>query len=194
MYFYGTLTSKVYFFLLSPAPPSMVEVPGDMEVAEGGRMRLTCGVESQPPPLVYWTREGSHSLLYSSLKPLAAKGKIIGILADYTTHNVSRQHSGRYVCGAVNPAGGIMTRIGVSVYPSHLLPPPIISVPPYNQTLPLRDHATLTCRVWGNPTPKVLWKHDGKPVSSTPRIVIHEDNTLTIDGKLIFCHISVYYF
>ena len=136
--------------------------------------------------MVYWTREGSQTELPASLTPLAAKGKLVGMLAKYSTINATRDHSGHYVCGATNPAGGVMTRVGVRVRPAHLLPPPIISVPPANQTLPLREHAVLTCRVWGNPPPQVTWKHKGKIVVPSPRITIHKDNTLTIDGN-IFC-------
>lgn len=108
---------------------------------------------------------------------------MVGILAVYSAQRAARHHSGRYVCGAVNPAGGVMTRVNVRIRPSHLLPPPIISVPPANQTLPLRGHAALTCRVWGEPQPMVSWRHRGRPLRSSARHKIHSDNTLTIDGK-----------
>ncbi|XP_064085211.1 roundabout homolog 2-like [Macrobrachium nipponense] len=167
--------------------PKVSEVPGDVEVEEGAPLHLSCAVEGYPTPLVYWTREGSQKVLPVTRTPLEpTEGQeeeeegIEGVRISYSVPRVAHYHSGRYVCGGVNSAGGVMTRVGVRVRPTPLLPPPIISVPPSNQTLPARGHAGLTCRVWGSPEPKVTWRHRGKVITSTKRREILPDNTLSI--------------
>ena len=53
----------------------------------------------------------------------------------YSIMAADRHHSGRYVCAAVNVAGGSMTRVGVRVRPAYFLPPPIIRIGPKNSTV-----------------------------------------------------------
>ncbi|XP_050733217.1 roundabout homolog 2-like isoform X2 [Eriocheir sinensis] len=168
--------------------PQVVEVPGDVEVQEGGRLALSCAVEGLPAPLVYWTREGSQTVLPTTRTPLPLgpthgedSMEVGGVRAAYEVQHATHHLSGRYVCGGVNRAGGVMTRVWVKVRPAHLLPPPIISVPPANQTLQVGGRAALYCRVWGSPPPAVTWRHRGRPVTPTPRRKILPDNTLTID-------------
>ncbi|XP_071518345.1 roundabout homolog 2-like [Panulirus ornatus] len=172
------------------AAPRVVEVPGDVEVEEGAALLLVCAVQGFPVPLVYWTREGSQTILPASRTPMAptvggVEGEeqegLEGVKLTYSVSRAARHNSGRYVCGGVNSAGGVMTRVGVRVRPAHLLPPPIISVAPTNQTLPIRGHAAMTCRVWGSPLPTVTWRHNGRLVTSTHRRSLLPDNTLTID-------------
>ncbi|KAG7177786.1 Roundabout 1-like 1, partial [Homarus americanus] len=137
-----------------------------------------------PVPLVYWTREGSQTILPAARVPMDAGvggRRLEGVKLTYSVTRAAHHHSGRYVCGGVNSAGGVMTRVGVRVRPAHLLPPPIISVAPTNQTLPLRGHAAMTCRVWGSPPPTVTWRHNGRLVTSTSRRTLLPDTTLTID-------------
>nr|XP_053630898.1 roundabout homolog 2-like [Cherax quadricarinatus] len=165
--------------------PRVVEVPGDVEVEEGAPLLLVCAVQGYPPPLVYWTREGSQTILPAARTPMdpgvGGEEGLEGIKLAYSVSRAAHPHTGRYVCGGVNSAGGVMTRVGVRVRPAHLLPPPIISVAPINQTLPLRGHAALTCRVWGSPPPTVTWRQNGRLVTSDTRRSLLPDNTLTID-------------
>ncbi|ROT63555.1 putative roundabout-like 1 isoform X3 [Penaeus vannamei] len=178
---------------LPPASPRVAEVPGDQEVEEGAPLTLSCAVQGFPAPLVYWTREGSQTVLPAARAPL--EGGLAGLASAneeedahleavrmaYHVPRAAHHHSGRYICGGVNSAGGVMTRVAVRVRPAHLLPPPIISVPPANQTLPEGGHAALTCRVWGSPPPTVTWRHRGRLVTATARRKLLQDNTLTIE-------------
>ncbi|XP_069989686.1 roundabout homolog 3-like [Penaeus vannamei] len=173
--------------------PRVAEVPGDQEVEEGAPLTLSCAVQGFPAPLVYWTREGSQTVLPAARAPL--EGGLAGLASAneeedahleavrmaYHVPRAAHHHSGRYICGGVNSAGGVMTRVAVRVRPAHLLPPPIISVPPANQTLPEGGHAALTCRVWGSPPPTVTWRHRGRLVTATARRKLLQDNTLTIE-------------
>ncbi|XP_037791298.1 protein sax-3-like [Penaeus monodon] len=181
---------------LPPASPRVAEVPGDQEVEEGAPLTLSCAVQGFPAPLVYWTREGSQTVLPAARAPL--EGGLVSLAgADeeedahleavrmaYHVPRAAHHHSGRYICGGVNSAGGVMTRVAVRVRPAHLLPPPIISVPPANQTLPEGGHAALTCRVWGSPPPTVTWRHRGRLVTATARRKLLQDNTLTIEEDM----------
>ena len=56
-------------FFRPTASPSFTEVPGDVEVEEGSPLRLWCGVQGWPPPLVYWVRYGAPHPLHARRTP-----------------------------------------------------------------------------------------------------------------------------
>ncbi|XP_068207624.1 LOW QUALITY PROTEIN: protein sax-3-like [Palaemon carinicauda] len=168
--------------------PVVQEIQGDVEVEEGASLQLSCAVQGFPVPLVYWAREGSQRLLPATREfiELSSAGQsdeeegLMGVKIIFTVKKVNKHHSGRYICGGVNSAGGVMTPVLVRIRLPNLLPPPIISVPPANQTLPIGGQADLTCRVWGSPAPTVTWRHRGRLVTSTTRRHLLPDNTLSI--------------
>ena len=164
----------------------MEDVPGDVVVEEGSPLHLSCAASAIPSPYVYWAREGGHPILttHQSSPPSSINVNEEGlrvVASIYSTKKADRHHSGRYICGAVNSAGGVMTRVGVRVRPAHLLPPPIIRVGPSNQTVPIGGRAALICRVWG--ADEVKWLHDNSFIRLSSRHQIHSDNTLTVNGK-----------
>ncbi|XP_076057989.1 roundabout homolog 2-like [Oratosquilla oratoria] len=193
----GTITANATLRIHSA--PVVVEVPGDVDVEEGSTVRLACGVQGTPTPLVYWTREGNQGILPAALMPMIERLPAYGgggskrkkgetekegrVMAVHTIAPATTFHSGRYVCGGVNSAGGVMTKVDVRVQPPLPPPPPIISVPPVNQTLPERGRALLTCRVRTLPSsaPFVTWRHRGAEVHNTHRINIQPDHSLTIN-------------
>lgn len=94
---------------------------------------------------------------------------------------VQRYDAGKIiVCSAVNSVSSVSSRVVLSLNTQDDRPPPIITLGPTNQTLPLKSVAALPCRSIGNPTPVVSWYRDGIPVIITERITLSDDGTLTI--------------
>ena len=169
-----------------------------MVVDEGSRLQLSCSFRGGTPPIyLYWAKEGGHPILVArsdcdrsvihgkdeenELKSYSVTKSSPIVTLAYTVNPVIRHHSGRYVCAAVNVAGGSMTHVGVRVRPPHLLPPPIIRIGPRNTTVVKGGRLALLCRVWGADT--VLWQHKQKVLTSDVRHTILQDHTLTITGN-----------
>lgn len=94
---------------------------------------------------------------------------------------VQRSDSGKIiVCSAVNSVGSVSSRVVLSLNTQDDRPPPIITLGPTNQTLPLKSVAALPCKSIGSPSPVISWYCDGIPVILSDRITIMEDGTLTI--------------
>lgn len=94
---------------------------------------------------------------------------------------VQRHDAGKIiVCSAVNSVGSVSSRVVLSLNTQDDRPPPIITLGPTNQTLPLKSVAALPCKSIGSPTPVISWYRDGIPVILSDRITVSEDGTLTI--------------
>lgn len=98
---------------------------------------------------------------------------------------MTRNDSGTVVvCSAVNPAGSVIWRSRLTVTSPEDHPPPIITLGPTNQTLPVKSMAVLPCSAIGNPLPVITWYRDGVPVLASSRINISDSGTLQINGEL----------
>lgn len=94
---------------------------------------------------------------------------------------VQRYDAGKIiVCSAVNSVGSVSSRVVLSLNTQDDRPPPIITLGPTNQTLPLKSVAALPCKSIGTPTPIISWYRDGIPVILSDRITLSDDGTLTI--------------
>ncbi|PSN52194.1 hypothetical protein C0J52_06109 [Blattella germanica] len=72
--------------------------------------------------------------------------------------SVTRNDSGIVVvCSAVNPAGSVTWRARLTVTSPEDHPPPIITLGPTNQTLPVKSMAVLPCSAIGSPIPIELF-------------------------------------
>jgi hypothetical protein len=99
---------------------------------------------------------------------------------------VTRNDSGTVVvCSAVNPAGSVTWRSRLTVVSPEDHPPPIITLGPTNQTLPVKSMAVLPCSAIGSPLPVITWYRDGAPVLPGSRINISDSGTLQINGELL---------
>ncbi|XP_063220613.1 roundabout homolog 2-like [Bacillus rossius redtenbacheri] len=178
------------------SPPTVVVRPEDQEVELHQDAVFECGAAGNPRPSVFWSLEGSRSLVFP--------GARLGRLAASATHEegrvlltlqgATRNDSGlRVTCGAVNAAGSATARARLAVSSPEDRPPPVIAVGPANQTLPVGSAATLPCHAAGVPPPVVTWYKDGAPVLPGPRVDISPTGTLHIsdverrDGGVFTC-------
>ncbi|XP_037789931.1 roundabout homolog 1-like [Penaeus monodon] len=159
--------------------PRLVSGPVDVSVVLNTTVRLPCYGRGTPPPTPVWTHS---SLPQQPLSPGWA-GQHVSVTRDGTLvlTPASEDQGGSWTCSLVSEAGAAHARAWLTLVAPRDTPPPIISVPPANQTLPARTHATLHCRVQGPPTPTLTWYRGAAPVRTDgKRISESREGDLTI--------------
>nr|CAH7726111.1 unnamed protein product [Callosobruchus chinensis] len=169
--------------LVVNSPPTFIERPRDQKVGLNGVVEFHCSATGNPPPSIFWSKEGSQILMFSD----NSNGHIhVNAHGTLRIQGVQREDAGWLVCNALSVAGSNSARAYLQVTSVADLPPPIIQIGPANQTLPLHSVATLHCKASspeGAP-PKIKWLKDGKVLqkSNLPnRYSINDDGTLDID-------------
>ena len=92
-----------------------------------------------------------------------------------------------------------MTKAYLEVTAVEDQPPPIITMGPANQTLPVNTVAILPCQASGEPKPTIEWFRNGNVIidSESSRTNVKPSGTLIIDSKspiIIEKCVCVYYF
>ncbi|XP_018323059.1 roundabout homolog 2 [Agrilus planipennis] len=169
--------------LVVNSPPVFIERPQDQKVGLNGVAEFHCAATGNPPPSVFWSKEGSQLLMF----PDTSYGHMhVNSHGTLRIQGVQREDSGYLVCSALSVAGSNSVRAYLQVTSVADSPPPIIHIGPANQTLPLHSIVTFYCRASspeGNP-PKIRWLKDGNildPRKSPGRLSIKFDGTLDID-------------
>uniref|UniRef100_A0A2R9CLR7 Roundabout homolog 3 n=1 Tax=Pan paniscus TaxID=9597 RepID=A0A2R9CLR7_PANPA len=144
-------------------PPQLVTQPKDQMAAPGESVAFQCETKGNPPPAIFWQKEGSQVLLFPS-QSLQLKGRFsVSPRGQLNITAVQRGDAGYYVCQAVSVAGSILAKALLEIKGASLDGlPPVILQGPANQTLVLGSSVWLPCRVTGNPQPSVRWKKDGQ--------------------------------
>uniref|UniRef100_A0A2I2Z4I1 Roundabout homolog 3 n=1 Tax=Gorilla gorilla gorilla TaxID=9595 RepID=A0A2I2Z4I1_GORGO len=144
-------------------PPQLVTQPQDQMAAPGESVAFQCETKGNPPPAIFWQKEGSQVLLFpsQSLQPMGRFS--VSPRGQLNITAVQRGDAGYYVCQAVSVAGSILAKALLEIKGASLDGlPPVILQGPANQTLVLGSSVWLPCRVTGNPQPSVRWKKDGQ--------------------------------
>uniref|UniRef100_A0A8D2D7C9 Roundabout homolog 3 n=2 Tax=Sciurus TaxID=10001 RepID=A0A8D2D7C9_SCIVU len=144
-------------------PPQLVTQPHDQMAALGENVTFQCETKGNPPPAIFWQKEGSQVLLFPS-QSLQPTGRFsVSPRGQLNITEVQSEDAGYYVCQAVSVAGSILAKALLEIKGASLDGlPPIILQGPANQTLTLGSSVWLPCRVTGNPQPSVRWKKDGQ--------------------------------
>ncbi|XP_073968766.1 roundabout homolog 2-like isoform X2 [Rhodnius prolixus] len=175
----GSISAKA--ILTVHSAPMFVIKPEDETVPLNGIAKFECVARGNPPPSVFWTKEGSQVLMFPGNNygrmAVSSKGQL-------SVHGVLREDAGFIVCSALSVAGSAVARAFLQVTSVNDKPPPIIEIGPSNQTLPLQSFATLHCQVLANPPAKVIWYKDNLPLLELPqqhRYTIMPTGTLRIE-------------
>ncbi|XP_069324832.1 roundabout homolog 3 [Eulemur rufifrons] len=144
-------------------PPQLVTQPQDQMAAPGESVAFQCETKGNPPPAIFWQKEGSQVLLFPS-QSLQPTGRFsVSPRGQLNITEVQAGDAGYYVCQAVSVAGSILAKALLEIKGASLDGlPPVILQGPANQTLALGSSVWLPCRVTGNPQPSVQWKKDGQ--------------------------------
>ncbi|XP_065507964.1 roundabout homolog 3 [Caloenas nicobarica] len=173
----GTLTVHV--------PPQLVTSPRDQTVNPGQSVTFQCQSKGNPPPAVFWQKEGSQTLLFPAQPPHATTRVSVSPAGAITITAVQPGDAGHYLCQAISVAGSVLARARLQVTGAPVEHPPLASPGPANHTVLLVGAtAWLPCRVGGgDPPASVGWLKDGSAlVGAQPRASLLENGTLQITG------------
>ncbi|KAJ0032742.1 hypothetical protein NQD34_002823 [Periophthalmus magnuspinnatus] len=130
---------------------------------------LACEVQSYPPALITWLKDGSPFESTRSVRVLPG-GRTLQIL------NAKEEDAGRYTCVATNEAGETLKHYEVKVY----VPPQINKndipgegLSPKEVKIKVNSTLTLECAAQAFPTPALQWYKDGQPM-----VALSRSNTL----------------
>ncbi|XP_007433382.1 roundabout homolog 3 [Python bivittatus] len=168
-------------------PPQLVTRPRDQIVTQGRTVTFQCETKGNPPPAVFWQKEGSQVLLFPSQPPQATGRFSVAPSGEMTIADVQTSDSGYYMCQAISVAGSILAKalLEVEDVTTDRIPP-IIRRGPMNQTLAIDSTALLQCHVTGNPLPSIQWLKDGQRImGSDPRMSLLDNGTLQITNLQI---------
>ncbi|XP_049891258.1 roundabout homolog 3 isoform X2 [Epinephelus moara] len=163
-------------------PPQIVVRPRDQITAPGRTVTFLCGTKGNPPPAVFWQKEGSQILLFPIQEPSQSGRFSVSLSGELTIANVQVEDSGYYICQAISVAGSILTKalLEVESAPSDRVPP-IIRQGPANSTLAPGSTTQLHCHIMGNPIPSIQWEKDGQRIlGNDGRISLMENGTFQI--------------
>ena len=98
---------------------------------------------------------------------------------------MSAAHEGPHTCMLVNAAGGVRAQSYITVVPTDLLPPPLLTrTPPNSLTLPAGTPATLPCRARGPPQVTIQWFRGNMPLRTLPPwMSFTKEGDLEFSGK-----------
>uniref|UniRef100_A0A671P4S3 Roundabout homolog 1-like n=1 Tax=Sinocyclocheilus anshuiensis TaxID=1608454 RepID=A0A671P4S3_9TELE len=148
-------------------PPVFVVRPRNQVVGMGRTLTFQCEATGSPQPAIFWQKEGSQNLLFSSQPPPPSSRFSVSQTGDLTITAVERSDGGYYSCQALNIAGSVITKALLEV--TDVIsdrPPPVVRQGPTNQTVAVDGTVVLGCQATGTPTPTILWRKDGVLVST----------------------------
>ncbi|XP_019944140.2 roundabout homolog 2 isoform X1 [Paralichthys olivaceus] len=163
-------------------PPQIAAKPRDQITTQGMSVTFQCGTTGNPPPAIFWQKEGSQMLLFPGQPPSQSGRYSVSMSGELTITDVHPEDSGFYICQAISVAGSVLTKALLEVEggPSGRVPP-IIRQGPANQTVSRGATAQLHCRVIGGPSVKISWEKDGERLQGNkPRLTLMENGTLQI--------------
>ncbi|XP_075046491.1 roundabout homolog 3 isoform X4 [Mixophyes fleayi] len=163
-------------------PPQLVTRPRDQIVVQGRTVTFQCETKGNPPPAVFWQKEGSQILLFPSQPPQTVGRFSVSPSGELTIIDVQTGDSGYYMCQAISVAGSILAKALLEVEDATSdRVPPIIRRGPSNQTLAVDSVVQMQCHVSGNPLPSTHWLKDGQRVGGNdPRVSVLDNGTLQI--------------
>ncbi|XP_041984338.1 uncharacterized protein LOC121736935 [Aricia agestis] len=137
-------------------PPTFALENPRLIVREGDTMRMDCNPKGFPEPSVEWRRVDGTPIIQGSWRDASVSGHLLNI------PNVSRWHTGKYVCLANNgmlPPANQTTHVEVQFSPYIRVPGNIVYV--YNTTVDIE------CEVQAWPEPVLAWEQDGVTIEGT---------------------------
>ncbi|XP_054649646.1 roundabout homolog 2 isoform X2 [Dunckerocampus dactyliophorus] len=163
-------------------PPQIASKPRDQTASQGRSVTFQCGTTGNPPPAIFWQKEGSQMLLFPG-QPASQSGRYsVSMSGQLTITDIHPEDSGFYICQAISVAGSVLSKALLEVEggPSGRIPP-IIRQGPANHTVSRGATAHLHCHVIGGPSVKISWEKNGERIEGNKaRQTLVENGTLEI--------------
>ncbi|NXK44421.1 ROBO3 protein, partial [Chauna torquata] len=169
----------------APVPPQLVTRPRDQTVPPGRSVTFHCETTGNPPPAVFWQKEGSQTLLFPGQPPQPASRFSVAPSGAMTIATVQPTDAGYYLCQAISVAGSVLAKalLEVEEAPTEHRPPVIRWGPTNRTVLPVGATVRLPCWAAGDPPPHVGWLKDGHAMPGPDtRASLLENGTLQITG------------
>ncbi|XP_055003859.1 roundabout homolog 2 [Boleophthalmus pectinirostris] len=163
-------------------PPQITSKPRDQIATQGRSISFQCGTTGNPPPAIFWQKEGSQLLLFPGQPPSQSGRYSVSMSGELTISDVHPEDSGFYICQAISVAGSVLTKALLEVEggPSGRVPP-IIRQGPANQTVSQGSSVQLHCRIIAGSSVKISWEKDGQTLQGKKtRLTLMENGTLQI--------------
>ncbi|CAJ1065252.1 roundabout homolog 2 isoform X1 [Xyrichtys novacula] len=163
-------------------PPQIATKPRDQIASQGRSVTFQCGTTGNPPPAIFWQKEGSQMLLFPGQPPSQSGRYSVSMSGELTITDVHPEDSGFYICQAISVAGSVLTKALLEVEggPSGRVPP-IIRQGPANQTVSWGATVQLHCRVIGGPAVRISWEKDGERLQGNKLpLTLMDNGTLQI--------------
>ncbi|KAJ8300040.1 hypothetical protein KUTeg_021559 [Tegillarca granosa] len=158
----STRTSKVAEISVGGAP-ILVQKPTDASVVKGQGVKVTCMVDGDPFPTITWLLD-KLSVVIDSTVMLRLQNQELHI------SNINKTREGMYTCRARNIYGIVEAQAYVQV-----LVPPVVTRKLSNTTVNLGVGVILTCDVYGDPKPDIIWYKDGAKIQPAEGITLAYD-------------------
>jgi len=114
VYIYNNIYARMLIarLLCFLAPPTFVTRPKDQKVGLNGIANFDCVAQGNPPPSVFWTREGSQVLMF----PGNAYGHFhVTEEGTLRIQGAQKEDAGFLVCSALSVAGSVTLRAFLQV-------------------------------------------------------------------------------
>ncbi|XP_061734081.1 roundabout homolog 2 [Nerophis ophidion] len=163
-------------------PPQIADKPRDQVASQGRSVTFQCGTTGNPPPAIFWQKEGSQMLLFPGQPPSQSGRYSVSMSGELTITDIHPEDSGFYICQAISVAGSVLSKALLEVEggPSGRIPP-IIRQGPANHTLSRGATAHLHCHVIGGPLVNISWEKNGERIEGNKaRQTLVENGTLEI--------------
>ncbi|XP_074549332.1 brother of CDO [Halichoeres trimaculatus] len=146
-------TSEAARIIYPPAPRSIM-------VTKGQRLVLECVASGIPTPQVRWAKDGQDLRSHNNTRFL---------LSNLLIDAVGERDSGTYNCRADNGIGSsspATVRYDVQVFE----PPQVtVELQQQQQEVVYGETVRFICQARGKPTPSVMWLHNARPLTPSPR-------------------------
>ncbi|KAM9369930.1 roundabout homolog 3 [Phaethornis superciliosus] len=96
-------------------PPQLVTGPRDQTVTPGQNVTFPCRSRGNPPPAIFWQKEGTQTLLFPGQPHLPSTHLWVSPTGTLTITNITRVDAGSYLCQALSVAGSLMARATLQV-------------------------------------------------------------------------------
>ncbi|KFM64746.1 Roundabout-like protein, partial [Stegodyphus mimosarum] len=172
----GMISSEVTLTVHSR--PNFLVKPKDQRIGLNGIAKMECSASGNPPPSIFWTKEGNQVLMF----PERSYGRFsVNREGTLIISGVRKEDDGYYICSVLSGIGSSMAKAYLEVTAIGDLPAPVIKLGPANQTLPLNTKARLPCEASGNPAPVIRWLVNSAPLAKNSRFRTLDSGTLEID-------------
>lgn len=150
--------------ILEGIPPTFSKKPRAQYVDENTNVILKCSLVAVPEPEICWLFDGEEIKTEKNVKIVTESDMHMYVSVLHIT-KVQKAQEGVYEIVARNREGESKLPIPLKVRTKEKEAPQILE-PLHNQTIREGESVILNTQIVGNPTPKVTWLKDGKPITA----------------------------